>query len=642
MNFWQRSIQWQLIISMGAAILVSVLVVVGIYSRVANQQAEQYLLGQALPARVEAVRNDLERVLTEPLTAAAALASNSLLIDWLAGGEEAAQQASFVRYLAAVQGQNNALTSFVVALDSGHYFTAKGLDRTLTRGADSAWFYDFIDSGEQRSLSIDIDKSTGVPTLFINQRIQSAGKTLGVGGIGLGISAMSDLIRNTRFGKAGLVYLVSADGQVKIHPQAQLSNNSDLTQLLGREAAQQLLSNDGKVLHFERQGEAYLAMAMPLKTLGWQLVAEVPEAEIYAEARAALVTTALISLAVALCCLGLVVVLARGLVRPLRRVTAALVEIGSGGGDLTRRLDESRADELGDLARGFNRFLESLRGMIGGVLSTSEQLRGSATQVAQLVENTAGRAGQQQEMTDMVATAVHEMGLTVQEIARNANDAAGASQRALDEAHQARTVVSQSIDNVQQMSGDIGHAAGAVSELAEQVASIDQVLAVIRGISEQTNLLALNAAIEAARAGELGRGFAVVADEVRTLASRTQSSTGEIQQMILRLKQGAGTAVTSMQASQSATSAGVESSQRTGSSLGAITDQVERISDMNHQIATATEEQSSVTEEINRNVQGIADLAHATADEVHRGRQDCQTLRQLAEDLTRQMGSFRL
>ncbi|MBX9912701.1 MAG: methyl-accepting chemotaxis protein [Pseudomonadaceae bacterium] len=642
MNFWQRSIQWQLIISMGAAILVSVLVVIGIYSRVANQQAEQYLLGQALPARVEAVRNDLERVLTEPLTAAAALASNSLLVDWLAGGEEPAEQANFVRYLAAVQAQNQALTSFVVALDTGNYLTAKGLDRTLTRGADSAWFYNFIDSGESRSLSIDIDKSTGVPTLFINQRIQSAGKTLGVGGIGLGVSAMSDLIRNTHFGKAGVVYLVSGDGQVKIHPQAQLSNNSDLTQLVGRDAAQQLLSNDGQVQHFERQGEAYLAMAMPLKTLGWQLVAEVPEAEIYAEARAALFTTALISLAVALCCLGLVVVLARGLVRPLRRVTAALVEIGSGGGDLTRRLDESRADELGDLARGFNRFLESLRGMIGGVLNTSEQLRGSASQVAQLVENTAGRAGQQQEMTDMVATAVHEMGLTVQEIARNANDAAGASQRALDEAQQARMVVSQSIDTVDRMSGDIGHAAGAVTELAEQVASIDQVLAVIRGISEQTNLLALNAAIEAARAGELGRGFAVVADEVRTLASRTQSSTGEIQQMILRLKQGAGTAVTSMQASQSATSAGVESSQRTGSSLGAITDQVERISDMNHQIATATEEQSSVTEEINRNVQGIADLAHATADEVHRGRQDCQTLRQLAEDLARQMGSFRL
>ncbi|ERI50036.1 hypothetical protein N878_26940, partial [Pseudomonas sp. EGD-AK9] len=237
-------------------------------------------------------------------------------------------------------------------------------------------------------------------------------------------------------------------------------------------------------------------------------------------------------------------------VRPIRQVTQALVEIGGGGGDLTRRLDESRGDELGDLARGFNRFLASQRELIGEVLATSERLRGAVGQVAQVVENTAGRAGQQQEMTDMVATAVHEMGLTVQEIARNASSAAQSSHSARDEAQQARQVVRQSIGHIEQMSADIGTAAGAVAELAEQVASIDQVLAVIRGISEQTNLLALNAAIEAARAGEMGRGFAVVADEVRTLASRTQASTDEIQQMIQRLKHGAEAAVSSMHAGQ--------------------------------------------------------------------------------------------
>ncbi|WP_407693053.1 methyl-accepting chemotaxis protein [Pseudomonas paeninsulae] len=245
-------------------------------------------------------------------------------------------------------------------------------------------------------------------------------------------------------------------------------------------------------------------------------------------------------------------------------------------------------------------------------------------------------------MTDMVATAVHEMGLTVQEIARNANRAAQASHGARDEAQQARVVVGQSIEHIERMSADIGGAAAAVGELAQQVGSIDQVLAVIRGISEQTNLLALNAAIEAARAGEMGRGFAVVADEVRTLASRTQRSTDEIQQIIQRLKQGADTAVISMHAGQAATGTGVEASQRTGQSLGAITEQVETISDMNTQVAAATEEQSAVTEEITRNVQGIADLAHATADEVRSCREDCQTLSCLADDLARQMGSFRL
>ncbi|WP_374046345.1 methyl-accepting chemotaxis protein [Pseudomonas siliginis] len=234
------------------------------------------------------------------------------------------------------------------------------------------------------------------------------------------------------------------------------------------------------------------------------------------------------------------------------------------------------------------------------------------------------------------------MGLTVQEIAQNAGNAALASQTARDEALQAREVVGGSIRHIESMSDEIGLAAGAVGELAQQVASIDSVLAVIRGVSEQTNLLALNAAIEAARAGDMGRGFAVVADEVRTLARRTQASTDEIQLMIGSLKQGAENAVSSMRTGQAATGTGVESSQRTGASLTAITGQVERISDMNHQVATATEEQSAVTEEINRNVQGISDLARATAGEVRACREDCQMLQRLADDLARQMGGFKL
>lgn len=642
MQFWQRSIRWQLILSMGAALVVSVLIVIFIYSGVANRQIERYLVNGELPARVEAVRNDLERVLATPLEQARGIAGNSLVADWLAAGEDPAQLDAMSRYLQQEKVAGGALSTFVVALQSGNYITNEGLDRTLSRGPESAWFYDFVDSGKQRSLDIDVDSSTKIPTLFINQRIEAGGKTLGVGGLGLGLGAMSELISGFRLGEAGRVYLVDAAGKVKVHPDAQLSDQSSLGQLVGTEAAGRLVAEPGHSQRFERDGEGYLAMALPLKSIDWRLVAEIPEQQVYGEARQALLTTALIGLAVVLLSLGLVVLLARGLVRPIQRVTAALVEIGGGGGDLTRRLDDSRGDELGDLARGFNRFLEGQRQLISEVLTTSERLRASVVQVIQVVENTAVRSGQQQDMTDLVATAVHEMGLTVQEIARNAGSAAEVSQSARDEADGARAQVGGSIAHIQRMSGEIGTAAEAVSELAAQVASIDQVLAVIRGIAEQTNLLALNAAIEAARAGEQGRGFAVVADEVRTLASRTQNSTDEIQQMIMRLKQGAEAAVSSMQAGQSATGVGVEASEGTGRALASIADQVERLSDMNHQVATATEEQSSVTEEINRNVQGIADLAHSTASEVAVCREHCQNLQGLAEALGSQMGRFRL
>ncbi|MFN3769767.1 MAG: methyl-accepting chemotaxis protein [Ectopseudomonas guguanensis] len=643
MRLWQRSIQWQLILSMGAALLASILIVVGIYSAVVDRLTERYLIEEALPARVLAIRNDLERVLTAPITANASIAENSLVQDWLAAGEDAARRDEFARYLEGVRAQQNAMTTSIVALASGNYTTGEGLMRTLDRSqTENQWFYRLVDGDRDRVLEIDIDKTTRLPTLFINQRIKRGGKTLGVSGLGYDLAGMSRMISEFRFGERGQVFLIDGQGNVKVHPRSELSGNGKLDELFGADAGRLALAGDGRAVRFERGGETFLAVAQKFASIDWLLVSEVPEAEVYAEARQALLLTSLIGVAVALLFLGLVVLMARGLVRPIRQVTQALVEIGGGGGDLTRRLDESRADELGDLARGFNRFLASQRELIGDVLATSERLRTAVGQVARVVENTAGRAGQQQEMTDMVATAVHEMGLTVQEIARNASNAAQSSHTAREEAKTARQVVGQSIAHIERMSADIGSAAEAVGELAGQVASIDQVLAVIRGISEQTNLLALNAAIEAARAGEMGRGFAVVADEVRTLASRTQASTDEIQQMIQRLKQGAETAVSSMHAGQSATHTGVESSQRTGQSLGAITEQVERISDMNTQVAAATEEQSSVTEEINRNVQGIADLAHATAGEVRACREDCQTLSRLADDLAGQMGKFRL
>lgn len=646
MQLWRRSIQSQLTLSMGAALVISSFIIIAIYAVAVNRLTDRYLLQQAMPASVTAIRNDLERLLAAPMTAATDIADNTLVSEWLGEGEDAAQQAAFIRYLAKVKARHNALTTFIVARESGHYFTDKGPDRTLARGpAENNWFYGFIDSGKQRSLDIDIDQTTKVPTLFINQRIEHNGAVVGVAGLGFSMAALSDMIRNFRFGSHGRVYLVGPDGRVKVHPDAQLNDTATLAQLSGASAAQDMLAqgrSQADTLRFERDGETWLAVAQPVPSLGWTLVSEIPLAEVYGPARDALTLISLISLAVVLCFLGFVAWIARGIVRPIRQVTAALVDIGGGQGDLSRRLDDHRENELGDLARGFNRFIESLRQLIGDALHTSEQLRHSVKEVAQVVDSTSGRAARQQEMTDMVATAVHEMGLTVQEIARNAAEAAGVSRDTRDEALSAQAVVGHSITNIQQMSEGIGTAAEAVEHLATRISTVDQVLTTIRGISEQTNLLALNAAIEAARAGEMGRGFAVVADEVRTLAGRTQSATGEIQTMMGQLKSGAEQAVASMRSGQAATGTGVTSSKRTGESLEQIASYVEALADRNQQVAAATEQQSSVTDEINRNVQGIADLAQHTARDVQACYQDCKELTGYAEHLASQMARFKL
>lgn len=450
MQFFKRSIQWQLILSMGAALLASLLIVILVYASAVERLAERYLLDEALPANINAIRNDIERTLAAPITATAGIAGNTLVHDWLIQGEDSRQAEAIGRYLNGVKAQQNALTTSVAVLGSGHYYSDAGLSRTLSRSTPAdGWFYSLVDGALERWVELDVDKATGQPTLFINQRISAGGRVLGVAGLGYSLSAMSALIADFRFGERGEVYLVGSDGQVKIHPRSEHNGRAALAELAGAQAARQLETQAGQVVRFERNGETFLAMAQPLEGLGWALIAEVPEAEIFGEARRTLWTTSLIGAAIGLFFLGVIVLLARGLVRPIRQVTAALVEIGGGGGDLTRRLDENRADELGDLARGFNRFIGSLRSLIGDVLKTSEQLRSAVGQVARVVDDTAVRAGRQHEMTDMVATAVHEMGLTVQEIARNASNAAQASQGARSEALEARQVVSESIAHIE-------------------------------------------------------------------------------------------------------------------------------------------------------------------------------------------------
>ncbi|MGE8185908.1 methyl-accepting chemotaxis protein [Pseudomonas sp. NPDC086278] len=328
--------------------------------------------------------------------------------------------------------------------------------------------------------------------------------------------------------------------------------------------------------------------------------------------------------------------------RLLNQLGAAPAEVDAvvnelAAGNLTTHIPQAPA---GSVMSNLGMMNDKLKLLIGAALNTSQQLVLAIDDVAQMIDNTSDRTSQQNEMTDLVATAVNEMGLTVQEIARSANNTAQVTREALNDSQQASTTVQNSCTQIEVMASDIGTASNVVSQLAEQVASIDQVLAVIRNISEQTNLLALNAAIEAARAGEMGRGFAVVADEVRTLASRAQRSTDEIQHMIASLKQGAENAVTSMRSGQVATSTGVEASHNTNQLLQRIATRIEQISDMNQQAATATEEQSSVTEEINRNVQGIADLAGLTSSDIQICRDRCQALRKLSENLAIKMNSF--
>ena len=234
------------------------------------------------------------------------------------------------------------------------------------------------------------------------------------------------------------------------------------------------------------------------------------------------------------------------------------------------------------------------------------------------------------------------MNATVHDVAHNAVHAAEATREADQSSTQGKAVVDKTVDAIGEIAAEVEQAAQVIHELERESENIGSVLDVIKSIAEQTNLLALNAAIEAARAGEQGRGFAVVADEVRTLAGRTQASTAEIEEMITRLQSGANNAVNVMESSKTKTNIGVEQAAAAGSALEDITTAVDRIAEMNTQIASAAEEQSAVTEEINRNVANISEIAEHTSTGAEQTAQASEGLSRLASQLNAVVVQFRV
>ena len=328
--------------------------------------------------------------------------------------------------------------------------------------------------------------------------------------------------------------------------------------------------------------------------------------------------------------------------RPLNRVISAIEDLAGGEGDLTLRVNVDSKDELGHLSASLNQFLEKLHDLIRRAATTSSQVREASNQMLQLNSQSQEMIGSQHSSTDMVATAINEMAATVQEVAQSASSAADEARQADADARTGSERVNSSLISIRDLAQDVGRAAEVIHKLETEAEGLGSVLDVIRGIAEQTNLLALNAAIEAARAGEQGRGFAVVADEVRTLASRTQQSTTEIQGMIEKLQCGARNAVSVMDAGREKAQASVERAESAGSSLIEITKAVASISSMNTQIASAAEEQSVVTAEINRNITEISVISDRNSQVSSEAAQASTVLSEYAGELDRIVQNFKI
>ncbi len=494
-----------------------------------------------------------------------------------------------------------------------------------------------------------------------NAPILVDGKFHGIVGADISVDFIQQLLSNANaqlYGGVGEIALISNNGRLAAY--------STDKSLIGKPAAQ-ILDAEEQVLvqrlpagqsHYQiDQAGGHVALFLPFSFEGtdarWVLMLQLPIAEVMkdldqlmaalgAESRSSLTTMLVIGVLIAFAGLLAIWLISRRITRPLRDMVVMLDNIGQGEGDLTQRLHIDSRNELGQIATGFNTFLTRLQGMISEVVGSVQKVSDASEHTADIAIRTDKGVQTQLAEIELVATAVHEMTATAQDVARNATQAAEAASHADRAANQGRHIVQDTGATITELAGEIGRAVDVVQTLARDSENIDAILVTIRSIAEQTNLLALNAAIEAARAGEQGRGFAVVADEVRNLAQKTQQATGEIQQMIQQLQNGTRDVVQVMEQSQSRTQRSVEQADAAAEALQAITQAVSLINDMNNQIASAAEEQSAVAEDINRNVTNIGQVAQDVAGGAEEASQASAGLTRLAEQQRRLINQFKV
>ena len=321
----------------------------------------------------------------------------------------------------------------------------------------------------------------------------------------------------------------------------------------------------------------------------------------------------------------------RRLVNPITHLIRQIEQLSHGR--LGQPINSHRADELGTLARAANQLRDFLEDTFGQLKRSTGELDRASGELNTIATRMAQGSRDQFSRTDQVATAMQEMSASAVQVAQHAAEAAHAADDVDSNAQQSAAVMQQTIAAMQAMLQQINHTTEVIQRLEGDSSRIGKVLDVIQGIAEQTNLLALNAAIEAARAGEAGRGFAVVADEVRTLAQRTAESTSEIQQIINDVQTGAGEAVKAIASGQAQSENSMQQVNQAGERLQQITLAIEAVRDMNRQISTAADEQTSVAEDISRNITEITDIAAANQKEVDSTSRASQTLHELSGEL---------
>jgi methyl-accepting chemotaxis protein len=616
----RTSIRTKLMLSMAACLLLFLAISSTLGVTLTARDLRQRAVEQELPATVAAIRNDILRQVSGPVTASLGVAHNTFLQAWerdnLADGGLDAWRA----YAGKMKELNKAVTVFWASPAQMKFLDQAGLSYMMEKGNPrDKWLDAFLATGKPYELNLDPDPKTGEMKLFINTRVDAGEGKLAVAGLGLSVKAMADAVRAHKVGKSGHVFLVRPNGTIMLHRDPKLADGEhNIKDLPGFGAALATkLFDKGDFTHASHDSPlgSLIVASSYMPELDMYVVAEVPESEVLGDlARSATIAALVAGVAGGGIGMFVIFLVSRAIAAPVARAAAMLGEIADGKGDLTRRMPVESEDEVGALADSFNRFVSSLNNTMSEVRRSSQAIAGASSEIAAGNLNLSNRTEAQASSLEETAAAMEELTSTVRQNAENARQANGLVHSASEQAHKGGQVVGQVVDTM-----------GSITESSYKIVDI---IGVIDGIAFQTNILALNAAVEAARAGEQGRGFAVVASEVRNLAQRSAAAAREIKALI--------------DDSVNKVEAGARLVDTAGATMTGIVQAVERVAGLMREIDAASTEQSQGIGQVNQSIATMDDVTQQNAALVEEAAAAAGALEEQTAALAQVVSAFKL